>query len=364
MLNTSNNLWDMTPEYLNQWFPIEQQRKYVSRLINEFDMNRRRFGITRRRAEYFVRLWAYLLLKQQQEQGQNVRHPLTQLHLPDGFIPCTLREAEAIFYSDKERGTERAAGMMLDRLVSLGLIKKDFDGNTICIQILSQPELTESPKVVEPVEIKVDDFDPETDAIPVATFLASNYKWMNKNTAAPYKIARLLRDWAEQYPIGMRVLRHYETLYPVGFYVFYATAKASEKNFFLAPSKSLHLSSANEIDPIKRAMPGDGNCTSIFVRSWMIENHYMQQEHVCKFLEDTKKTMTRMQADFPNLCDMYSLIIHPRYEKLSEALRFQKIGQDSQLPVYWVYKPIKKFLALDMEEAVSRLDLATSALEF
>jgi hypothetical protein len=337
----------MNPEFIDQWFPVEQQRIYISMLIG-------RFGLTRCRAKYFVRLWAYLLLKQQEQQEelkQYFKKPLTKLKIPKGFIPCTLREADAVFYCNSERGSERAAGIMLNQLATLGLIEKKFDGNNICIQILLQPTLMDD-QSPEAIPLKVDVFDPETDAIPVANFLAENYKWMNNHTAAPYKIANILPQWAEQYPTGMRVLRRCDNYHPVGFYAFYPVAKESEKNFFLPPSKSLHLSSASEIDPITMALPGDQGCTSVFVRSWMIDAPYKDRVNVCKFLEDAKTTLRRMQADFPKICNLYALIIHPKYEPLTQALRFQKIRQDPQIPVYWVYTPIKSYLALDIEEAI------------
>ncbi|MBE9070650.1 hypothetical protein IQ260_28830, partial [Leptolyngbya cf. ectocarpi LEGE 11479] len=47
----------MTPESLNQFFPKAQQQQYVQHLLG-------RVGLTRRRADCFVRLWAYLQLKQ------------------------------------------------------------------------------------------------------------------------------------------------------------------------------------------------------------------------------------------------------------------------------------------------------------
>jgi len=346
----------MNPECIDQWFPLEQQRNYISMLIG-------RVGLTRRRAEYFVRLCVYLLIKQRQELGQRLRQPLTKLNLPEGFVACSLREAQAVFYSHRDRGSDRAAGMMIDRLVALGLIEKQFDGNTICIQIRSLPALTDPQSPAEPVQLKIDDFDPETDAIPVASFLAGNYKWMNKNTAAPYKIMRLLREWAEQYPTGMRVLRRCDNYHPVGFYVLYPTAKKSEKNFFLPPSKSLHLSSLSEIDPMTMAIPGDPDCTSILVRSWQIDTPYMQRLNACRFLEDAQTTIIQMQADFPNLRDLYALIIHPSYEGLTQALGFQKIGQDPQLPVYWMYIPVKQFLTLDIEQAISNLEFGSSSSE-
>jgi hypothetical protein len=338
----------MNPEFIDQLFPIEQQRNYGSILME-------RFGLTRCRAKYFVRLWVYLLLKQQEQEKefkQYFNKPLTKLQIPKGFVPCTLREADAVFYSNSERGSERAAGIMLNQLAALGLIEKKFDGNNICLQVLLQSTLTDE-QSAEAIPLKVDFFDPETDTIPVANFLAENYKWMNSKTVAPYKIAKILPQWAEQYPKGMRVLRRPDNYHPVGFYAFYPVAKESEKNFFLPPSKSLHLSSASEIDPITMALPGDQSCISVFVRSWMIDAPYKDRVNVCKFLEDAKTTLRQMQADFPKICNLYALIIHPKYEPLTQALRFQKIRQDPQIPVYWVYTPIKNYLALDIEEAIS-----------
>ncbi|MER3589642.1 MAG: hypothetical protein C4322_18570, partial [Mastigocladus sp. ERB_26_1] len=74
----------MNPASIDEWFPIEQQRKYVSQVKG-------RVGITRRRAECFVKLWAYLFLKQQQELGKQLQLPLTELSLPEGFVACTHR---------------------------------------------------------------------------------------------------------------------------------------------------------------------------------------------------------------------------------------------------------------------------------
>lgn len=346
----------MTPELIDQWFPVEQQRTYISMLVG-------RVGLTRRRAECFVRLWTYLLLKQRRELESCLRQPLTDLPIPDGFIACTHREAAELFYADKDRGSDRAAGMMIDKLMALGLIEKQFDGNTVCIQIRSLPNLSSS-KAKQPVELKVDDFNPRTDAVPVASFLARNYNWMNNSiTAVSHKIAQLLRTWASQYSIGMRVLRRCDNYHPVGFYLLYPTSTESERNFFLPPSKSLHLSSASDIDPLKMALPGYGDCTSVLVRSWMIDKPYRNKNNVCGFLKDVQKTLGKMQVDFPNLCDMYSMTIHPIYEELAAALGFQKIGGDPKLSVYWIYRAVDPFLALDMEQAVAELEFDSSNLE-
>lgn len=338
----------MNPASIDEWFPVEQQRKYVSQFNGKV-------GVTRRRAEYFVRLWAYLLLKEQQELGLN-ESPITELVLPQGFIPCTHREAHELFYGQSDRGSERAAGMMIDKLVALGLIEKKFDGNTICIRVRSELPSTNDLAVPSEIKFVADAFNPRIDTIPVASFLACNYDWMNKkNTALPQKIARILRGWAQIYPTGMRVLRRRDTQDPVGFYVLYPTAPESEDSFFLPPSKSLHLSATNEADPIKIATPGDRNCTSIFVRSFQIDVRYQQGDRLCHLLEDVKSTIINMQADFPNLCDMYALTIHPSAENLAIALGFQKTAPDPQLSLYWLYMAIDKFLVIDIPKAISVL---------
>ncbi|BAY24821.1 hypothetical protein NIES2100_46180 [Calothrix sp. NIES-2100] len=340
----------INPQSIDRWFSLEQQRKYVSQLQG-------RVGITRRRAEYFVKLWVYLLVKQREELGQRVKQPLTQLDLPDGFVPCTHREAQEVFYGEQERGSDRSAGMMIDKLVALGLIEKDFDGNTTCIRIrFSLPNPQDSTPAKTAIALFSDDFNPRTDTIPVASFLARNYNWMNKKaTALAHRIVTILRGWAELYPQGMRVLRRSDTQDPVGFYILYPVARESEANFFLSPRKSLHLSTSGDIDPFQIAKIGDRNCTSVFVRSWYIDLPYKQLINVREFLKDVQKKLVHIQTDFPNLCDMYLLVIHPNDEQLVSALGFHKTNQDPLIPLYWMYIPIDKYLSLDIDQIVSGL---------
>ncbi|MGB3238114.1 MAG: hypothetical protein WBB29_07450 [Geitlerinemataceae cyanobacterium] len=334
------------PENLDRWFSYDRQKHYTAKLIG-------RVGFTRRRAECFVRLWAYLFLKQQLEVGNALQPPLQDLSLPEGLIPCTHREAAALFYAHQERGSERAAGMMLDKLSALHLVNKHFDGNSICLQINPLPDLNKTSTPEPEIQFQVDAFNPRTDAIPVANFLARNYNWMNNNTATiPQHIARWLRSWAQCYGTGMRVLRRGDNLNAIGFSVFYPTAPESEGCFFQAPSQSLHLSSARANDPILMAKPGDPNCTSVFIRSWAIDRPYNQTPQVCQLLADAQQTLKQMQTDFPNLCDLYALIFHPSYEPLIEALGFQKISQDPQKSIYWVYLAIDRFLELDFKLAL------------
>lgn len=333
---------------LDAWYCQSQRRTAVSLLM-------KRVGVTRTRAECFIRLWVYLSVKQLQESQPRIKPPLAKLEWLETEVQCTHREAAELFYCDSDRGSDRAAGMMLDKLEALGLIKKYFDGNATAIQIQPVSEILKVAEPQQPVQLQLDNFNPRCDAILVANLLATNYNWMNRNTnAVPQKIAKILRLLASQYSKGMRVLRRCDNLNPVGFYLLYPTATESEVNFFNAPSKSLHLSSISDIDPFNMALPGDQNCQSVFVRSWMIDPQYLSEYRIT-FLEDTQRVLVEMQTDFPNLCDLYTLMIHPMYEKQAQALGFHQTSCDSQLSVYWMYLALDRFLALDIKEALKDL---------
>lgn len=312
-----------------------------------------RVGVTRRRADCFLRLWLYVFLKDAQQRQQPLKPPLAAIAFPSNWVECSCREAAAVFYGDRDRGSDRSAGMMLDKLVALGLIRKQFDGNCTQIQIQSLPELLHRP-VAETVAVLPDAFDPRSDAIPIANLLAHNYNWWSRNTnAMPYRIANILRDWAVLYGAGMRVLRRCDNQNPVGFYVIFPVARQSEIRFFNPPSQALHLSRITETDPFEAATPGDETCRTVFVRSWIIDREY--QQAIIPFLQDAQMTLKAAQKDFPNLWDMYTLIIHPNYETLAQALGFQKTNVDPKLPIYWLYQSVDRFLAIEMIQLADRL---------
>ncbi len=332
----------MNADQLAQWLPPDQHQKIIAQSIELV-------GVTGVRAECFVRLWTYLLVKEQLAQQPNLRPPLAELTLPTTAVSCTHREAAEIFYHDQERGSDRAAGMMLDKLAALGLIQKHFDGNTTRIKIQAlRPLIATSPTVV-PLEIA--EFDPRCDPIMVASLLTRNYSWMNRDPMVmTQRITYLLRQWSRQYPVGMRVLRRSDNLNPVGFCLLYPTASASDAKFFGSPSQGSHLSSTVDVDldPFQLATPGDLNCVSVFVRSWVIEPAYVKEYRVL-LLQDAQATLRRMQKDFPHLCDLYTLIVHPQYEEMGIAMGFQKTIVSAQQPgVSWMYLPIDRFLSLNM----------------
>lgn len=337
----------MIPDLVDRLFPIEIQRPYVA-------MIQRRGGLTRRKAEYFVRLWAYLLLKQQEELSGRLPANLEELHAPDGFTSCTHREAAELFYRDQERGSDRAAGMMIDRLVSLGLLDKQFDGNSLCLQVRSLPEL-ELPKVEKPVELFADAFNPRTDAIAIANLYTRNYAPLIRDGAAMSKVAKVLRSWSQQYSTGMRVLRRSDNHSAVAACVLFPVAAESDVYFFQQPSKSFYLTTDNPTDPFTMATPGDRTCLSIYVRAWVIDQPYLTVETLCHLLEDTQQTLLKVRNDYPEICDLYTLIVHPIYEKLRYVLGFERICEDNQRSIAWVHCAIDRFLETDMKQALSNL---------
>ncbi|MBW4506336.1 MAG: hypothetical protein KME64_07480 [Scytonematopsis contorta HA4267-MV1] len=330
-----------TRKALQQWLPKEEYQRYITLLMQ-------RVGMTQRRAECFVQLWLYLFLKDCQTHKSSLLPPVTELAFPQGWVECSCREAAELFYEDQERGSDRSAGMMLDKLEALGLIRKTFNGNCTQIEIQSLPELLFKVTTEARVCVKPDAFDPHSDAIPIANMLASNYNWLNHNTdALAYRIANILRDWTSLYSTGMRVLRRDDNQNPVGFYALIPIARESEIKFFSPPKQGLHLSQATSVDPFEIAQSGDKSCRSVFVRSWMIDNLYRKDAQI-SFLEDSQKTLALMKEDFPNLWDMYTLIIHPSYEELAIVLGFQKNGTEPKTSIYWMYQSVNRFLGLDM----------------
>ena len=351
-----NTLTNLSPSVVDDHFPRSHQRQYVVKLS-------RRVGFTRRRAECFVRLIAYLMLKSLDEQGRALPAVITELTAPDDHISCTLRETFELFYGNSDRGSERSAGMMLDELVKLGVIDKQFDGNTLCIKIRSLPQsfesVDESAESSAPLQFVSDDFNPNTDTVLVSRFLATNYNWMNASAkAVPAKIARLLRKWSREYAKGIRVLRRVDNQQPVGCYILFPVAAESEENFCLPPSRGLHLSTNATDDPFQMAQPGDLSCTALLVRSIMIDRLYMQPDALQILLEDGKQCLLAIRKDFPNACDLYGLTIHPMHEELARVTGFQKIDTDPHLSIHWIYQAIDHYLQMDVAHAVAQLKLS------
>lgn len=87
----------MNTEDLDQWWPPEQQQQTVEKLIQ-------RVGLTRVRAESFVRLWIYALVQEQLADQPRLRPPLKDLVLPTQKVICTHRQAADLFTLIRTKG--------------------------------------------------------------------------------------------------------------------------------------------------------------------------------------------------------------------------------------------------------------------
>jgi hypothetical protein len=337
------------PEDLDQVFSLDHQRHYVTAFL-------KCGGFTRRRSECFVRLWGYLLWRYQvQMHGPQTPVVIEELTPLPEFISCTHREAAVLFYPEGEKGSDRAAGMMMDRLVALGVLDKQFDGQTQCWRIREHPELVDTERDAL-VTVFADGFDPAVDAVQAAKLMTRSFSELVRNEAmTAHKITKCLRQWSKTYPGSINVLRRQDTQNPVGVLILYPTAESSERLFFDTPSKGLYLTNDKSDDPFKMADPGDPNCTCVYVRAWVIDPTYLNAQTMELLIKTTQSMTAAMRQDYPALCDMFSLIIHPSYEQLRKIMGFETTAQDRQRAYKWVYLAIDRYLAVDPTATVAAL---------
>lgn len=333
---------------VNEWFPPAQQTLYVQNIIGQC-------GLTRRQATCFVRLWGYACLQQLSKQSL-IR---TLSHHVDTFS-CSHSEAANLFYCDQSRGSDRSAGMMIDQLVAKNLVRREpFDGGPTRLSLQIPDSFLPDPTDLHSAELYTDAFNVRNDTYIVAAFLEEIYSWISQRSeTTSFQITKVLRQWAAQCPEGLRVLRKATDDEPIGFAAFFPTHPDSEENFHLPPSSSLHLSTLDTEDPIKVALPGDESCYALFIRSWKIKQPYWNYSAVCLFLRDSQVTLRQMQETFPNLCDLYSIAIHPRLEALALALGFKPTKADPNSSLRWIYMPLDRFLELDIDEALVEVDFS------
>jgi hypothetical protein len=341
-------IMSIQPDNLDRVFPRDIQKYYAKAFL-------KRGGMTRSRSEYFVRLWGYLQWKHQVEtHGPNTLVAIEELSLLPEFVSCSHREAAILFYPDGEKGSERSAGMMLDRLVALGLLDKQFDGQTQCWKIREHPEFVTIAAALP--EVLVDHFDPAIDAVQTAKLLTRSFSELVRDEAmTAHKITKCLRQWSKVYSGCIRVFRRQDTQNPVGVIILYPTAESSDRLFFDTPSKGLYLTNTRSQDPFEMALPGDPTCTCLLVRAWFIEPDYLNAQMMALLISTTQSMTVAMRQDYPALCDMFSLVIHPSYEQLRNLMGFETTAQDRQRHYKWIYLAIDRYLAIDAEATIAAL---------
>ena len=338
------------PGDVEEWFPLDIQSKYIDHIVHQPGLK-----ITRRQATYFVRLWGYGYLIQQGLEAA----PITTLKRTVGSFYCSHSDAADLFYTETQ-GTPRAAGQMVDKLASKNLLRRGEADGVATRLSLNIPQSFELPNE-EAINDSFfpDAFDPRNDATLVASFLEDLYSYdPERPESMLYNIKKGLRQWARQYPEGLRVLRRESTQEPVGFAAFLPAHPDSEEKFDLSPSLSVHLSRLNvrEEDPIKVATKGDPDCYTVFVRSWQIQLNVWSYETAHTLIKDSHKTLKRIRDDFPNLSDIYTIAIHPLSENFALTLGFRMIKADPNSSLRWLHMPLDRFLALDYEDVLLNFD--------
>lgn len=342
--------YQIKPRDVEEWFPLDLQNKYIDHIVRQPGLR-----ITRRQATYFVRLWGYGYLVQ---QGLETA-PITVLKRPVSSFYCSHSDAADLFYTETQ-GTPRAAGQMVDKLASKNLLRRgEADGiaTRLSLNIPQSFELPDEKDIDD--SFFADAFDPRGDATLVASLLEDLYSYdPERPESMLYNIKKGLRQWAKQYPEGLRVLRSETTQEPVGFAAFLPAHPDSEEKFDLSPSRSLHLSrlDVRDEDPIQVATKGDLDCYTVFVRSWQIQLDVWTYETACTFIKDSRETLKQMRDDFPNLSDIYTIAIHPLSENFALTLGFRMTKADPNSSLRWLYMPLDRFLALDYGDVLLNFD--------
>jgi hypothetical protein len=338
-------IYDLRPSDVEEWFPLDIQNKYIEHIVHQPGLH-----ITLRQATYFVRLWGYGYLI---EHG--IEHaPISTLNRQISSFYCSHNDAADLFYT-QTNGTPRAAGQMLDKLASKNLLRRgEADGVATRLN-LNIPQNFEIPTKDTDETFFTDTFNLRNDTTFVARFLEKLYSYdREKPESMLHNIKKGLRQWARSYPEGLRVLRRVSNQEPVGFAALFPIHPDSEEKVDLSPSLSLHLSRLNtrEEDPIKVAEKGDPDCYTVFVRSWQIQPPFWTYENACALVRDSQATLAKMQKDFPNLSDIYTMAIHPLSEDFALTLGFQTMKADNDSSLRWLSMPLDHFLALDYEDVL------------
>ena len=334
---------------VNQWFPPEDQQRYIDKIV-------RLRRLTRLQAKCFVRLWAYGQLQQESARAL----PIRKLERLISVVECSHQQAADLFYCDRARGGERSAGQLITRLIEEELVRREkFDGGPSRFRLNIPNEFLLAETSSEAIQLATDAFDIEMDEAFVAAFIAKIYTWISpEKHPSSHKLLRVLRQWNELYPTGLRVLRMADESNTIGFSAFLPIHPDYEEQLYLPP-KPLVALEGNE--PFEVALPGDEQCYAVLVRIWMIAGQYWNYGNACQFLKDSQATLGAMKQSFPKIRNLYAISLHPTLDKLAFQIGFKAIDTQAAHSRYcWLSMPLKRFLTLDIDETMADFDFTLS----
>ena len=345
------------PEDVQIWFPPSLQKRYVDHILRQSEgVGERCIRLTNIQAEHLVRLWGYGYV---QDHSLD-RKPIEILTCRVSSFCCSHSEAASLLYvGRKVEGSARSAGLMLRKLESMRLMQcKSVKGSYTKIS-LNIPQTFELPEELNDGSIFPDRFNPRNDAPTVANFLKSlHYHDAKQSQSLGRDLTKMLRGWSKQYPDGLRVLRHAQTQKPVAIVAILPVHPDSESNFDLPPSESLYLPKiqTGEENPIKVAESGNPHCCAAYMCSWHIKPGYWKYEIALHLTKETKLVLQKMQKNYPELSDVYSMILHPHHEDFAIKAGFEIIHSEPNMFQHWIYISLDHFLESNSEDILREFD--------
>ena len=347
------------PHEIDLWFPGKYRKPYVEHLTGLS-------AFTPKQAEYFVRLWGYGFL----QQAGLEKTPITYLSSTVRPFQCSHKEAADLFYGKGEK-SGRSAGNMIDTFCKKEYAKREsFSGasNTtrITLQNLGQLVLPDHAKNRDDHandKIFTTDFEVRNDTKQVANMVDRLYAFDSQLPGSVQRNIELgLRDWAKRYPQGMRVLRYVdiESGIPeetIGIVAVFPVQEASEDVFYESPRNSFFLGTYERgmTDPIQYAGEND-DCYAACIRCWQIKPSLWTFDNALMLFNETQAIIQSIQANYPDLADLYSIPIHPQMQKFALSLGFQLLHKGGLQDMHWLHIPVERFLSIEGERAISNFD--------
>ncbi|MEM9944912.1 MAG: hypothetical protein AAF810_02485 [Cyanobacteria bacterium P01_D01_bin.36] len=343
----------LLPEAVQTWFPPDLQQRYVDHILMQSNSHAS-CNLTSVQAGHLVRLWGYAHIKQ---YGSS-QSPIKTLSCRLSSFFCSNSEAANLFYAERN-GTARSANQMLKRLESRSLIQCESSPGSPTKIRLNIPREYELPAVDQNSNVLPDTFVPRRDARILASLLTVLFQYeAERSQVSDHDISQVLREWSSRYPEGLRVLREVETKKPIAVVAAFPVHPDSESKFGLPPSESLYLHQIRQRteDPIQFAKPANQGCRVAYIRCWHIKPGWWTHKIVLQLLQETQNMLQRMYRVHPELCDVYSVILHPHHEDLAIRLGFDITRSDPKLSKRWTYIALDHFLELNGIELLQDFD--------
>lgn len=337
----------LSPNDVQTWFPAALQQRYVDHILMQSNSHAGSVKLTHVQAQHLVRLWGYAYIK----QHGIVQSPIKALSRRVDSFFCSHSEAASLFYAERDGGgTARSAGLMLRTFESKSLIQCESSKGSPTKIRLNIPHPFDLPAEDPKGDVVPDAFRPRLDASTLANLLTVLFHYdAERAQVFEHDLNRVLREWFKRYPKGLRVLRQVKSKKPIAVVTAFPVHPESGEKFGLPPSESLYLNRIRQraADPIQFAEPGCLDCYVAYIRCWHIKPGWWSPKTVLQLLQETRSMLQQMHQDFPELCDVYSIVLHPHHEDFAVRLGFDITRTDPQMSQSWAHIALDRFFELN-----------------